>query len=777
MNSNLDLDLSYYIANNLLFNNYYRNTKIIRPKGNSTENNDKLVLYDVEKMGTQIKLGGYLEYVKPPYFDFTNINMNLGYGGSLPLPLITSMSLPPTTPPLGYSNGSLPLPLITSMSLSPYPINESNRKKLGATWQETVLSPLNNVLLTTIDNLSTPIITLIQNMTNDPNLQNILKNLFEQIIKSIYESTAELTPLVTDTFLEITKSLSIQISNNLPLIQSKLEEIKPQLITILTGIEPNLTLLIKQIITPFTNSISEIISNTTFKLGGNGTPYKKQKLSGLFDFMTILNNVSTAASTMPQTSGSTISTISTTINPADPSNQCNVIGQKYLNLISKTPGRPIQIGNWSDVPYGCSVQSKGDYTIHYNTNQNGTSNLYTLLPNTDYEVENIAKCTITGEKYLKDNSKTSEYGTQAGSWSWIPPGCSIQSSGGNTIYYNTDLNGSNNESYIKLNEFGKGLLLKIFQSVINSSIKTGSLVIGETSGEISNIITNLVPILSSISYKIVSKLADNDFVLASELEKFYNDNGIEIFTKFITIILNNIKSVFAFIEKNPDMYKIITSLGSRGIINLTHIINYILSITINNGFTAINTIIINSIKKSNDVIATQLLENINKGLNTLTNELINESGTIINITKETLNKSLNESLNVLNSARDNILKYIKTSSLSIINKISDQNNVLTDAQTFINPIILNAKQAALVKIQDLSDTVIQKMTNNMDNLFDKLTNEMNGIVDDMVSESNSMNPYNIVKSAGKFIGSNKMIFILFIVLVILMFVLKYFNIV
>lgn len=52
---------------------------------------------------------------------------------------------------------------------------------------------------------------------------------------------------------------------------------------------------------------------------------------------------------------------------------CDAFANEYLKCRKKTPGRPIQVGSWSHVPPGCSVQSKGDWTAHWNQNPNGTN--------------------------------------------------------------------------------------------------------------------------------------------------------------------------------------------------------------------------------------------------------------------------------------------------------------------------------------------------------------------------------------------------------------------
>lgn len=60
---------------------------------------------------------------------------------------------------------------------------------------------------------------------------------------------------------------------------------------------------------------------------------------------------------------------------------CNQAGMHYLQATGHTPGRPIQVGSWGWVKPGCSVQSGGDWAIHWNTNPAGvdTKNFYTTV--------------------------------------------------------------------------------------------------------------------------------------------------------------------------------------------------------------------------------------------------------------------------------------------------------------------------------------------------------------------------------------------------------------
>jgi hypothetical protein len=73
--------------------------------------------------------------------------------------------------------------------------------------------------------------------------------------------------------------------------------------------------------------------------------------------------------------------------PAFPSSinsvgECQLWGDQFNKCKGKTPGRAIQIGAWPHVPYGCSVQTTGDWAIHWNSDMTGpntSNNDFTLL--------------------------------------------------------------------------------------------------------------------------------------------------------------------------------------------------------------------------------------------------------------------------------------------------------------------------------------------------------------------------------------------------------------
>merc|ERR1719296_351016 len=65
----------------------------------------------------------------------------------------------------------------------------------------------------------------------------------------------------------------------------------------------------------------------------------------------------------------------------DQQQSCNSIGNAMLSSIGRIPGRSMQVGSWSWVPPGCSLQSGGDWAIHYNVLAGGAQNdaTYSLI--------------------------------------------------------------------------------------------------------------------------------------------------------------------------------------------------------------------------------------------------------------------------------------------------------------------------------------------------------------------------------------------------------------
>jgi hypothetical protein len=137
--------------------------------------------------------------------------------------------------------------------------------------------------------------------------------------------------------------------------------------------------------------------------------------------------------------------------------ECNRAGNNYLKERGFTPGRPIQAGSWSWVNPGCTVQSGGDWAIHWNSDPNGKDERYhytTINPsylnmgsvNTPTNITTFEECDRAGNKYLADIGKTPARPIQTGSWYWVLPKCSVQSGGDWAIHWNTDDNGKDNES-------------------------------------------------------------------------------------------------------------------------------------------------------------------------------------------------------------------------------------------------------------------------------------------------------------------------------------------
>eukprot|EP00927_Polykrikos_kofoidii_P036936 TRINITY_DN3112_c2_g1_i13.p1 TRINITY_DN3112_c2_g1~~TRINITY_DN3112_c2_g1_i13.p1 ORF type:complete len:174 (-),score=8.67 TRINITY_DN3112_c2_g1_i13:6-461(-) len=59
---------------------------------------------------------------------------------------------------------------------------------------------------------------------------------------------------------------------------------------------------------------------------------------------------------------------------------CQSVGHQLANKLGETPARTIASGTWEYLPSGCSLQSGGDWTPHYNVHVVGASSpLYQLV--------------------------------------------------------------------------------------------------------------------------------------------------------------------------------------------------------------------------------------------------------------------------------------------------------------------------------------------------------------------------------------------------------------
>jgi len=50
--------------------------------------------------------------------------------------------------------------------------------------------------------------------------------------------------------------------------------------------------------------------------------------------------------------------------------ECNSSGMELLRKLGRTPGRTMWVGEGTGLPFGCTIQSGGDWTIHYNPHHN-----------------------------------------------------------------------------------------------------------------------------------------------------------------------------------------------------------------------------------------------------------------------------------------------------------------------------------------------------------------------------------------------------------------------
>merc|ERR1719329_1870557 len=131
----------------------------------------------------------------------------------------------------------------------------------------------------------------------------------------------------------------------------------------------------------------------------------------------------------------------------------------------RTQGRRhLVAGSWHHVPPGCSIQSGGDWAAHYNRRRTGLNDGgYTPVcvghePITSHlgvagsnicTTESIseAECLEEVQDRLPEGQAQGRQNLVAGSWSHVPPGCSVQSGGDWAAHFNRRTSGNNDGGY------------------------------------------------------------------------------------------------------------------------------------------------------------------------------------------------------------------------------------------------------------------------------------------------------------------------------------------
>lgn len=128
---------------------------------------------------------------------------------------------------------------------------------------------------------------------------------------------------------------------------------------------------------------------------------------------------------------------------------CEREAKKLLGGIS--PRRGPQKGCWSKVPRGCTVQTGGDWAIHFNrcSGNSGASSPYSAVCHKPvafkYRLKNYRSniscgqppeslCSSAAAQVLAGHKPGR--GMNRGCWSWVPRGCSVQTGGDWTVHFN-----------------------------------------------------------------------------------------------------------------------------------------------------------------------------------------------------------------------------------------------------------------------------------------------------------------------------------------------------
>jgi len=143
---------------------------------------------------------------------------------------------------------------------------------------------------------------------------------------------------------------------------------------------------------------------------------------------------------------------------------CKAVGNKLLTDKRMTPGRNYLVADgWKTVPSGCSLKTREDWAVYYNTDVRGENDgKYSLIcsgtdaaahmaPKGEQECDfgdglKIEKCLDGCRTVLDAQQKNLTHETlNVGSWSIKPPGCSmlIDIGGYLIAFFNMDLSASN----------------------------------------------------------------------------------------------------------------------------------------------------------------------------------------------------------------------------------------------------------------------------------------------------------------------------------------------
>lgn len=322
-----------------------------------------------------------------------------------------------------------------------------------------------------------------------------------------------------------------------------------------------------------------------------------------------------------------------------------------------------------------------------------------------------------------------------------------------------------------------GSISKLINSVLSMVMNAGSTIVKSTIGppdQFGKSVASVVDFLVTASETALSSMAVFSPFL-TQLKQFYTDSGADIMSQLVSGVVNTISSVISFIVVNPSIIQAITSLGTKAIAMLARLLSVIVRVLLNDGLTMINSIVISAVRGANTFVTDEILTRILEGLDNMTDEMMKGARSLSRIVMNQLQKLLSDGLSAMDSARDFILKAFQDMSIKALHTITQNVNKIGNTTAMITPMVSTIRRQALDKIQDVVVSITDKSTEYLSNLYDEINKNTDGFMSEISSTVSDLSPFAFIMNGIEFVRSNAVIFGIVVMIILAIFVMKFFN--